>query len=106
MVKSFDDEFWDNCLNDVARIRTVVESLRPGEILLADANTGWRRNEELRVAAAIVDLDYYLEQPCLRYDDCLAVRRAAVQPFKLDETLQEDARTGRNSTTKRSRIAL
>lgn len=99
MVKSFSGEFRDKCLNDVARIRTVVESLRPGEILLADANTGWRRDEGLRVAAATADLDYYLEQPCLRYDDCLAVRRAAVQPFKLDETLQEGARTGRNSTT-------
>ncbi len=99
MVKSFSGEFRDKCLNDVARIRTVVESLRPGEILLADANTGWRRDEGLRVAAATADLDYYLEQPCLRYDDCLAVRRAAVQPFKLDETLQEGASTGRNSTT-------
>ena len=99
MVKSFSGEFRDKCLNEVARIRTVVESLRPGEILLADANTGWRRDEGLRVAAATADLGYYLEQPCLRYDDCLALRRAAVQPFKLDETLQEGARTGRNSTT-------
>ena len=74
--------------DDAARIRTVAESLRPGEILLADGNTGWRRDEALRVAAATADLDYYIEQPCLRYEDCLAVRRAAVQPFKLDETLQ------------------
>jgi L-alanine-DL-glutamate epimerase-like enolase superfamily enzyme len=35
----------------VARIRTVAESLRPGEILLADANTGWRRDETLREGA-------------------------------------------------------
>ena len=58
-----------------------------------------RRGEGLGVATATADLDYDLEQPCLRDDGCLAVRRAAVQPFKLDETLQEGARTGRNSTT-------
>ena len=53
----------------------------------------------MRVAAATADPDYYLEQPCLCYDDRLAVRHAAVQPSKLDEPLQEGARRVRNSTT-------
>lgn len=75
--------------DDIARIAAVIDSTRPGEIVLADGNRGWRRDEALRVAAATRDLFYYLEQPCARYDDCLAVRRRATQPFKLDETLQE-----------------
>ena len=72
---------------DVARIRAVAEILAPGEILLADGNTGWRRDEAVQVAAATRDLRFYLEQPCEAYEDCLSVRRRAGQPFKLDESL-------------------
>ena len=73
---------------DIERIRAVVGSRRPAEIVLCDGNTGWRRDEALKVAAATADLDYILEQPCERYDDCLSVRRRTAQRFKLDETLQ------------------
>ena len=40
----------------------------------ADANTGYRKDDALRVAAATYGLDYYYEQPCERYDDNLFVR--------------------------------
>jgi L-alanine-DL-glutamate epimerase-like enolase superfamily enzyme len=33
------------------------------------------------------DLDVYIEQPCLSYDACLAVRRQTDHPFVLDETV-------------------
>jgi L-alanine-DL-glutamate epimerase-like enolase superfamily enzyme len=74
---------------DAARIRAVVEGCRPGELVLADGNTGWRRDEALYVANETRDLHYILEQPCLAYEDCLSVRRRAGQPFKLDESLQD-----------------
>jgi L-alanine-DL-glutamate epimerase-like enolase superfamily enzyme len=74
--------------DDIARIRAAVEAMQPGETLLCDGNTGWRRDEALKVAEATRGLDYILEQPCYRYDDCLSVRRRASQVFKLDETLQ------------------
>ena len=77
--------------DDIGRITAVLDSLRPGEVLLADGNRGWRRDEALRVAEATRGRFYYIEQPCDRYDDCLAVRRRASQPFKLDETLQDAA---------------
>lgn len=73
---------------DVARIRAVVENKGPDKLVICDANRGWRRDEAIRVAAATRDLDYVLEQPCDRYQDCLSVRRRAPQPFKLDETLR------------------
>jgi L-alanine-DL-glutamate epimerase-like enolase superfamily enzyme len=75
--------------DDIGRIRAVTESLKPGEIVLADGNTGWRRDEALQVAAATRDLHFYLEQPCEAYEDCLSVRRRARQPFKLDESLPD-----------------
>jgi L-alanine-DL-glutamate epimerase-like enolase superfamily enzyme len=33
------------------------------------------------------DLDVYIEQPCLTYDECLAVRRQTDHPFVLDENV-------------------
>ena len=74
--------------DDIRRIRAVCEVKREHEVVLCDANTGWRRDEALKVARATSDLDYIYEQPCELYSDCLSVRRRAPQTFKLDESLQ------------------
>ncbi|MGH9465809.1 MAG: enolase C-terminal domain-like protein, partial [Terriglobales bacterium] len=58
-----------------------------GDVLIADANTGWTQHAALRVAAAVRDLDVYLEQPCPTYAQCLAVRRHTDRPFILDEVM-------------------
>lgn len=72
---------------DVERIRAVASVLRPGDILVADANTGWLTHQALRVARAVRDLDVYIEQPCSTYEECLAVRRHIDHPFVLDESV-------------------
>ncbi|HLY76056.1 MAG TPA: cis-3-hydroxy-L-proline dehydratase [Planctomycetota bacterium] len=72
---------------DVARIRAVSAKLRPGDRLVADANTGWVQHEAVRVARAVRDVDVYIEQPCLTYEECLAVRRQTAHPFVLDENI-------------------
>ncbi len=72
---------------DIARIRAVRAELRPEDRLVADANTGWTQHDAIRVARAVRDLDVYIEQPCLTYDACLAVRRQIDQPFVLDEVV-------------------
>lgn len=74
---------------DIARIRTTVPLLHPGETAFADANTGWTVTAAVRVARATEDLDYYLEQPCLTYDECLQVRRRTTLPMKLDECMTD-----------------
>ena len=74
---------------DIARIRAVAARLQPGDRLVADANTGWIQHEAVRVANAVRDLDVYIEQPCLTYEECLAVRRQIPQPFVLDETIDD-----------------
>ena len=73
---------------DVARIRAVRGILQPTDRLVADANTGWTQHEAVRVVRAVRDLDVYIEQPCLSYEECLAVRRATDHPFVLDETVE------------------
>jgi len=73
---------------DVARIRAVAATLEPGDILVADANTGWLRHEAARVVRAVRDVDVYIEQPCLGYEECLSVRRHHTDhPFVLDESM-------------------
>ncbi|HEY2951497.1 MAG TPA: mandelate racemase/muconate lactonizing enzyme family protein, partial [Verrucomicrobiae bacterium] len=74
---------------DIARIRAVAAKLQPGDRLVADANTGWVQHEAVRVAKAVRDLDVYIEQPCLTYEECLAVRRQCPHPFVLDETIDD-----------------
>ncbi len=74
---------------DIERIRSVAAILCPGDRLVADANTGWVQHEAVRVARAVKDIDVYMEQPCLTYDECLAVRRQCSLPFILDESIDD-----------------
>ena len=76
---------------DVERIRAVAAVLERGDVLVADANTGWLRHEALRVARAVRDVDVYIEQPCASYEECLGVRRRIDQPFVLDECIDSVA---------------
>ena len=72
---------------DIERIRQVRNILQPTDRLVADANTGWTQHEAMRVVRAVRDLDIYIEQPCLTYEECLAVRRNTDHPFVLDENI-------------------
>jgi L-alanine-DL-glutamate epimerase-like enolase superfamily enzyme len=72
---------------DIDRIRAVAAKLQRGDRLVADANTGWRMHDALRVLRAVRDLDVYIEQPCLTYEECLSVRRHTDHPFVLDEVI-------------------
>ena len=72
---------------DIDRIRAVAAELKPGDRLVADANTGWRMHDALRVVRAVRDVDVYIEQPCLTYEECLTVRRHTDHPFVLDEVI-------------------
>lgn len=76
---------------DIARIRAVAETLQTGDVLIADANTGWLPHQAMRVVRAVRDLDVYIEQPCLGYEECLSVRRRTDHPFVLDESVDDVA---------------
>lgn len=76
-----------NADSDIARINAVRQILEPGDILVADANTGWTKPDAARVAAAVADIDVYIEQPCASYEECLSIRRRTGRPFVLDEVV-------------------
>ncbi len=72
---------------DIERIRMAADGLEPGDVLIADANTGWTQHAAVRVAHAVRDVDVYIEQPCRSYEECLAVRRHTDRPFILNEVV-------------------
>lgn len=74
---------------DIDRIHAVAAEMQPHEKLVADANTGWLRHEAMRVVDACKDVDVYIEQPCLTYDECLSVRRHTNRPFVMDECVDD-----------------
>ena len=81
--------------SDIERIQLCAKEMRPGDILVADANTGWTMHEAARVVNAVRDVDVYIEQPCPTYEECLVTRRRTTLPFVLDEVI-----TGVDSLTR------
>lgn len=73
--------------DDIARIHATRKILDRGEVLVADANTGWLMHEAARVVAGVADLDVYIEQPCKSYEESLIIRRRTSRPFILDENI-------------------
>jgi L-alanine-DL-glutamate epimerase-like enolase superfamily enzyme len=73
--------------DDIARISTCAAVLEPGDVLVADANTGWTMHEAARVCDAVRNVDVCIEQPCAAYEACLAIRRRTAKPFILDESM-------------------
>lgn len=92
-LRNFQVKVGEDPERDIARLRTLAPTMRPGEIMDVDANTGWRQHDAMRIAQVAADLaretgaNIYLEQPCLSYEECLAVRRHTALPFILDECM-------------------
>ena len=74
---------------DIERIRQTAKAMRPGDKLIADANTGWLVHDAKRVVNAVRDADVYIEQPCVSYEECLEVRRNTHLPFVMDECIHD-----------------
>ncbi|MBI1372303.1 MAG: mandelate racemase [Phycisphaera sp.] len=72
---------------DIARIQAVSKVLEPGDILVADANTGWLPHEAARVVRGVRDVDVYIEQPCLTYEQCMCIQRRTDHAFVMDECI-------------------
>ena len=72
---------------DIERIRAVSAELQRGDVLIADANTGWLMHQAARVVRAVKDIDVYIEQPCETFEECYAIRKMTDHPFVLDESI-------------------
>ena len=72
---------------DIERIRAVSAELQRGDVLIADANTGWLMHQAARVVRAVKDIDVYIEQPCDTFEECYSIRKMTDHPFVLDESI-------------------
>jgi L-alanine-DL-glutamate epimerase-like enolase superfamily enzyme len=84
---------WHSCKvgvdvdGDIVRVRTLTANRRDGESIVFDANGGWLPYQAVTVMNAVDDLEAWFEQPCLTYEECLAVRRLTRQAMSLDEVI-------------------
>jgi cis-L-3-hydroxyproline dehydratase len=76
-----------NANDDIERIRACRAILEPSDILVCDANTGWSMADAARVVNAVGDLDVYIEQPCMSYEESVSIRGRTSLPFVLDENI-------------------
>jgi L-alanine-DL-glutamate epimerase-like enolase superfamily enzyme len=80
---------------DIRRIEQAAARLEAGDLLIADANTGWTLHQAARVVDGVRELDVFIEQPCASYEACLAIRRRTARPFVLDEVMDSMAAVAR-----------
>ncbi|MGY8787367.1 MAG: cis-3-hydroxy-L-proline dehydratase [Fidelibacterota bacterium] len=76
-----------NYQTDIERIHAVAKIMEKSDTLVADANTGWLMHDAAKVVAAVRELNVYIEQPCLSYEECLNIRQRTPLPFILDENI-------------------
>jgi len=74
---------------DIQRIKAVLSFVKSGDILVADANTGWIPHTAIRVVNALRGEDVYIEQPCKSLEECCIVREHTPQPMVLDEVIRD-----------------
>ena len=75
---------------DAALARKIIESTGPEDIIVGDANCGWRINEAIIAARAMENLPrFYFEQPCATMEECIEVRKHTTLPMVYDEVVSD-----------------
>ena len=77
---------------DAVRARAVIENTEDDDVIIGDANCGWRLNEAIQAASAMSDLPrFYFEQPCPTMEECIEVRKHTTLPMIYDEVVSDVA---------------
>jgi L-alanine-DL-glutamate epimerase-like enolase superfamily enzyme len=75
---------------DALRVRRVVEATTDEDLVIADANGGWRVQDAIVAARLLEPLPrVYLEQPCPTLEECATVRRLTTLPMIYDEVVTD-----------------
>ncbi|MEO8452314.1 MAG: mandelate racemase/muconate lactonizing enzyme family protein [Gemmatimonadota bacterium] len=75
---------------DGRRAREVVAATGDDDLVVADANCGWRLNDAITAARLMEDLPrLYLEQPCPTMEECIEVRKRTTLPMVYDEVVHD-----------------
>jgi L-alanine-DL-glutamate epimerase-like enolase superfamily enzyme len=87
-IRRFQLKIGGDPYEDVARTRQVVAELGTEDLLVVDANCGWRLQDAVVAARALEQHErVFLEQPCPTLDECLIVRERTTLPMVLDESI-------------------
>jgi L-alanine-DL-glutamate epimerase-like enolase superfamily enzyme len=77
-------------IEDARRVTAVVEATGSDDLVVADANGGYRLREALVAARSFEQLPrVYFEQPCPTLDECLRLRPLTRLPIVLDEVITD-----------------
>lgn len=75
---------------DGNRVRQVIDATGPEDLVVADANCGWRLNEALTALRLMEDLPrLYVEQPCPTMEECIEIRKRTTLPMVYDEIVYD-----------------
>lgn len=75
---------------DAIRTRQVIDATGDDDVVIADANCGWRLNDAIVAARLMEDLPrLYLEQPCPTMEECIEVRKRTTLPMVYDEVVHD-----------------
>jgi cis-L-3-hydroxyproline dehydratase len=75
---------------DVERVRAVVEATSEEDVIVADANGGWRLQDATLAVRMLETLPRVrLEQPCPTIEECVVLRDRTSMPFVLDEVITD-----------------
>jgi cis-L-3-hydroxyproline dehydratase len=78
--------------DDAARVRAVVEATGDDDVIVADANGGWRLQDATIAVRMLEELPRVrIEQPCPTIEECLVLRDRTSMPFVLDEVITDVA---------------
>ncbi|HUK98831.1 MAG TPA: mandelate racemase/muconate lactonizing enzyme family protein [Gaiellaceae bacterium] len=89
-IHSFQLKLGADPVDDAERTIAVVSELEKGDVVVADANGGWRLQDAVVAARALDGLpNLFLEQPCPTLEECLIVRERTTLPMVLDESIQD-----------------
>ena len=77
---------------DGERAKQVIAATGDDDIVVADANCGWRLNDAITAARLMEHLPrLYFEQPCPTMEECIEVRKRTTLPMVYDEVVHDVA---------------
>ncbi len=78
--------------DDAERVLAVVDATSDEDVIVADANGGWRLQDATLAVRMLEDLPRVrLEQPCPTIEECMVLRDRTSMPFVLDEVITDVA---------------
>ena len=76
--------------DDASRVAAITAVTDADDVIVADANCGWRLQDAVIAVRLLEDMDrVYLEQPCRTLEECLIVRERTILPIVLDEVITD-----------------